>query len=67
MKKFSSIVATISFCEQIGENEFIQRRFGRVFSADRSISDILQWAENMGIKDADINNIQFSDYAGSSE
>ncbi|SEN68117.1 hypothetical protein [Nitrosomonas marina] len=62
----SSIVATISFCEQIGENDFIQRRHSRVFEITRSVKDILQWAEVMGIKNPGINDIQFSEYTGSS-
>jgi len=62
----SSIVATISIAEQIGMDVWNQRYISRVFSTARNIQDIINWAENEGVKNPQISNIQFSEYTGKS-
>lgn len=60
------ITVTVVKRVQITETSFHDERFSRVFSIDRSIETILNWAENMGISQPTINDLEFSDYTGSS-
>lgn len=61
------ITATIRDCVQIGPDDFIMKGYSRNFSTDRPISDVINWAQNMGIKNATINEITFFDYTGDSK
>lgn len=60
------VVATLSAPVQIGVDEWKQVRTSRVFSADRSIANMLTWAESEGIKSPTINDLTLSDYTGES-
>ena len=62
-----TVIATISIMRQIGQDDFQQNRFSREFSTTLPLSNILSWAENMGISaPASINDIVFFDHTGSS-
>ena len=58
----TNIAATITICCQIGENTFMDRRCSKIFSTSESLDAILDWAENTGIKNPTINDIEFSEH-----
>ncbi len=60
------IVVTISKAVQIGMEEYNQIYTSRVFSIDRTVKEMLLWAENMGFKNPKINDLKFSEYTGES-
>lgn len=62
----TKIVVTISAAVQIGVDEWKQVYTSRVFSADRSIKDMLLWAETEGFKEPKIYDLQLSEYSGES-
>lgn len=39
-----AIIATVTVCEQVGENTFFDKHVSRQYEENRSISDILSWA-----------------------
>lgn len=51
---------------QISPDDWELRRISRVFSSDRTISDILKWVESEGIKNATVNDFELCDHTGSS-
>ncbi len=55
------IIATVSVCEQIGESEFVQRRFSCEFPVLCNMREILSWAEEVTGREQRINDIQFSE------
>lgn len=60
------IVVTLSQSVRIGQDEWKQHRISRVFSTHRSISDILTFAENAGVKNPQISDLTLSEYTGES-
>ena len=57
------IIATVSLCVQTGTDEWTTIRKGNIFDEDKSIKDIINWAENIfQRKIEDINMIQFSTF-----
>jgi len=61
------IVATVTNCAQVGMDSFRDIHESRVFDENRSIKDILSWAETMtGKPVTNIGMIQFSSYTGES-
>ena len=60
------IIATVSIAEQNGPESWIQRRISREFTVNRSIQDVLKWAESMGFENPRISDIVLSEYTGSS-
>lgn len=62
----TKIVAVISILEQTGPDSFKMNRFSRGFAANRPIQDIIKWAENMGIKNATINDVELYNHTGDS-
>ena len=61
------IVATVTNCAQIGMDSFRDINESRVFDENRTIRDILAWAETInGRPITNINMIQFSTYTGES-
>jgi len=60
------IVVTIRKCVQIGPDDYEMEAISGVFAINRSIKDMLKWAESCGFKDAKIGDLHFSEYAGSS-
>ena len=57
------ITATITFCVQIGPDDFETRRVSNNFTKFQSIDDILMWAERQGVKDPTINSVVLSEFA----
>lgn len=66
MSNEKMIVATVSVCVQIGQDDFKQERTSRCFAISRSIKDVLTWAEASGIKNPTMADIVFSEYTGQS-
>ena len=66
MSSDSKIVVTLSRPVQIGQDEWKQYYTSRVFSVQRQIIDLLQWAENEGFKNPTIGDLILSDYTGES-
>lgn len=60
------IVATVTVCQQVGESTHRDRHHSRVFSASRSIKDILNWAGSITGTAVAITEIQLSEYDGES-
>lgn len=58
--KVSKVIATVSRCVQIGESDFKQHRVSRAFSVDSTIYEILKFAEDNGVKNPTINDIELS-------
>jgi hypothetical protein len=55
------IVVTVSQPVQIGMDEWKQKRTSKTFSIDDSIADMLIWAQNLGFKNPEISDLQFSE------
>ena len=51
---------TYTTCEQTAVDHWENRHFTRRFSVDTSVLLILSWLTGLGVKDANVNNIQFS-------
>lgn len=60
------VTAVVEICQQVGPEDWHMKRFSRNFSVDRQISDLISWAENMGVKNATITDIILCDYTGKS-
>ena len=60
------ITVTIVDCVQVGIDEFKDKRYSRVYCTSMSIDAMLNWAESEGLKNPTINDLEFSDYTGSS-
>ena len=60
------IIATVTIAEQDSPESWVQRRISREFAVNRSINDILKWAESMGFENPRISDIVLSEYTGSS-
>jgi hypothetical protein len=56
------ITATVQIATASGQVVY----FSRNFDDSRPISNIISWAENMGVKNPTINDIIFSDFTGES-
>ena len=59
MKTF---IITISRSVQIGEHEYSQYRIGNIFSADTSITTLVEWAKDNGFEDPQITEFVFSNH-----
>lgn len=66
MSNEATITATIQLAEQIGPDTWQMKRYSRNFEAHRSLSDVVGWAQSMGIKNATINDVVLHDYTGAS-
>jgi len=62
----TKITVTITDCVQVGIDSFKDKRYSRVYCTSMSIDTILNWAKSVGIKNPTINDLEFSDYTGSS-
>jgi len=62
----SQITATVGIPTQVCAETWEHHFFSRVFSDDLPVRYIIDWAKNMGLENATINNISFSDYTGGS-
>ena len=59
-------IATVTNAGQNGPESWNQRRISREFAVNRSIQDVLTWAESMGFENPRISDIVLSEYTGSS-
>ena len=59
MKKVTVIIEK---CVQIGPVHFRMKRCSRNYEVCSPISDMLAWAESLGIEDATINDLTLCDY-----
>ena len=59
-------IATVTNAGQTGPESWNQRRISREFTVNRSIQDVLKWAENMGFENPRISDIVLSEYTGTS-
>lgn len=57
-----SVAATISFCDQIGPDDFKMKRHTKIFKNEDTIGSILEWAQQIsGFNNkVSINDIEFS-------
>ena len=51
------IIATVTIAEQKGPESWSQRRVSREFAVNRSIQDVLKWAESMGLENPRISDV----------
>jgi len=62
-----AIIATVTVCEQVGENTFFDRHISRQYEENRSISDILSWARaTTGKEFISICEVKLSEFTGTS-
>ena len=59
-------IATVTNAEQNGPESWSRRRISREFAVNRSIQDVLTWAESMGLENPRISDVVLSEYTGSS-
>ncbi len=56
------IVVTLRKSVQIGPEDWEMKPVSRVFNIANSIEHMLEWAKSTGIKDANIGDLNFSEY-----
>lgn len=61
MSEGKMFAATYSECVQIGECEYKQIHLTKVFSYDKSISEIIDWLKSLNVKNPDINSVTISE------
>ena len=61
-----TVTAVITQCVQVGPDAFVMKNISRNFPGNRSIDDILKWAESEGIQNPDINDVLLCKYTGES-
>ena len=59
MKKITVVTEK---CVQIGPVQFRMKRCSKNYDISTPVSDMLAWAESLGIKDATINDLIYCDY-----
>lgn len=57
---------TLNQATQIGPSEWTVYRTSRVFDSSLPLDRILTWAKAEGIRNATVNDLQFSDFTGES-
>ena len=52
--------ATYTTCEQISPDDFNTVRVTKIFDISQSVQEVLEWVKSLGVRDPDINSVDFS-------